>query len=222
MIAREYWTDPKATAQGIAGGYWHTGDIGRIDAEGYIHVSDRMKDMLNRGGLKIYSVEVENVLQQYPGVMEAAVVGKPCPVLAERVHAFVYAGGAPLDEARMKALCTQRLSDYKVPNFVRNRALAEESDGKIRRALLAQLIAQMEAAGPKFRRDNPSSSGLALRSARIQLRDRVAVHFVRAVDEAQRAPSRTSARASCPKGRCRRAPGSPNRLPAPPRSAPRP
>ena len=53
MIAKEYWNDPQATAQGITGGYWHTGDIGRIDAEGYLHVSDRMKDMLNRGGLKI-------------------------------------------------------------------------------------------------------------------------------------------------------------------------
>ncbi|TMH36929.1 MAG: long-chain fatty acid--CoA ligase [Betaproteobacteria bacterium] len=150
MIAREYWSDAKATAQGITGGYWHTGDIGRVDAEGYIHVSDRMKDMLNRGGLKIYSVEVENVLQQYPGVVEAAVVGKPCPVLGERVHAFVYAGGAPVDEAKIKALCTQRLSDYKVPESFTftTEPLPRNPNGKIvKRALREQLVAQMEAAG---------------------------------------------------------------------------
>ena len=147
MIAREYWSDAKATVQGITGGYWHTGDIGRIDAEGYIHVSDRMKDMLNRGGLKIYSVEVENVLQQYPGVVEAAVVGKPCPVLGERVHAFVYAAGAAVDEARMKALCTQRLSDYKVPESFTFTAepLPRNPNGKImKRALREQLVAQMD------------------------------------------------------------------------------
>ena len=93
MIAREYWNDPKATAarhhRRLLAYRRHRAPRRR----GYLHVSDRMKDMLNRGGLKIYSVEVENVLQQYPGVVEAAVVGKPCPVLGERVHAFVYAGG---------------------------------------------------------------------------------------------------------------------------------
>ena len=155
MIAREYWNDAKATAQGITGGYWHTGDIGRVDAQGYIHVSDRMKDMLNRGGLKIYSVEVENVLQQYPGVVEAAVVGKPCAVLGERVHAFVYAGSAPVDEAKMKALCTQRLSDYKVPESFTftTEPLPRNPNGKIvKRALREQLIAQIEAAGPSSAR----------------------------------------------------------------------
>ena len=149
MIAKEYWNDPQATAQGITGGYWHTGDIGRIDAEGYIHVSDRMKDMLNRGGLKIYSVEVENVLQQYPGVVEAAVVGKPCPVLGERVHAFVYTGGAAVDEGKVRELCTQRLSDYKVPESFTfaSDPLPRNPNGKIlKRALRELLTAQMDAA----------------------------------------------------------------------------
>lgn len=150
MIAREYWSDPGATAQNITGGYWHTGDVGHFDADGYLHVSDRMKDMLNRGGLKIYSVEVENVLQQYPGVVEAAVVGKPCPVLGERVHAFVYAGGSNLDEGRLKELCTRRLSDYKVPETFTfaTEPLPRNPNGKIlKRALRDQLLAQGEAAG---------------------------------------------------------------------------
>jgi O-succinylbenzoic acid--CoA ligase len=150
MIAKEYWNDPKATAQGITGGYWHTGDIGRFDGEGHLHVSDRMKDMLNRGGLKIYSVEVENALAQYPGVVEAAVVGKPCPVLGERVHAFVYAAGAPVDEGKLRELCTQRLSDYKIPESFTfaTEPLPRNPNGKIlKRALREQLLAQMAAAG---------------------------------------------------------------------------
>ena len=152
MIAREYWNDPKATAAGITGGYWHTGDIGRFDADGYLHISDRMKDMLNRGGLKIYSVEVENVLQQYQGVVEAAVVGKPCPVLGERVHAFVYAAGTAVDEAKLKALCTQRLSDYKVPESftIATEPLPRNPNGKVlKRALREQLLAQIEASSPR-------------------------------------------------------------------------
>jgi O-succinylbenzoic acid--CoA ligase len=152
MIAREYWTDPKATAANITGGFWHTGDIGRLDADGYLHVSDRMKDMLNRGGLKIYSVEVENVLQQYPGVVEAAVVGKPCPVLGERVHAFVYAGGGKLDEAKLKELCAQRLSDYKVPESYTftSEPLPRNPTGKLlKRALRERLVAQLETDSPR-------------------------------------------------------------------------
>jgi acyl-CoA synthetase (AMP-forming)/AMP-acid ligase II len=152
MIAREYWNDPKATAAGITGGYWHTGDIGRVDADGYLHISDRMKDMLNRGGLKIYSVEVENVLQQFPGVVEAAVVGKPCPVLGERVHAFVYAAGTAVDEGKLKALCTQRLSDYKVPESftIATEPLPRNPNGKLlKRALREQLIAQIAASSPR-------------------------------------------------------------------------
>ena len=82
---------PQATAAAFTAGYWHSGDLGSIDAEGYVRVFDRKKDMLNRGGYKIYSVEVENVLMAWPGMVEAAIVGRPCPVLGERVHAFVHA-----------------------------------------------------------------------------------------------------------------------------------
>jgi acyl-CoA synthetase (AMP-forming)/AMP-acid ligase II len=147
MVIKEYWNDRPATAEGITGGYWHTGDIGRMDADGYLYVSDRKKDMLNRGGLKIYSIEVENVLAQHPGVVEAAVVGKPCPVLGERVHAFVYAGGADLDERELRELCAQRLSDYKVPESFTfaTEPLPRNPNGKIlKRALRERLLAQIE------------------------------------------------------------------------------
>jgi O-succinylbenzoic acid--CoA ligase len=88
MVVKGYWDDPAATAEGFVAGYWRSGDIGSQDAEGYVRVFDRKKDMINRGGYKIYSIEVENALMSFPGVVEAAAVAKPCPVLGERVHAF--------------------------------------------------------------------------------------------------------------------------------------
>ncbi|MBA3478645.1 MAG: acyl--CoA ligase, partial [Lautropia sp.] len=94
MVVAGYWDDPQASAAAFTGGCWRSGDIGSIDTDGYVQVLDRKKDMLNRGGYKIYSVEVENVLLACEGVLEAAVVGRPCPVLGERVHAVVSVTGA--------------------------------------------------------------------------------------------------------------------------------
>ena len=70
-------------------GYWRSGDIGSMDEDGFVYVFDRKKDMINRGGFKIFSAEVESVLASHPGVVESAIVARPCPVLGERVHAFV-------------------------------------------------------------------------------------------------------------------------------------
>src|SRR5437763_3538947 len=84
-----YWNNPKATAENFTGGFWHSGDLGSIDEENFVRVFDRQKDMINRGGLKIYSAEVESVLAGHPGVVESAIIAKPCPVLGARVHAVV-------------------------------------------------------------------------------------------------------------------------------------
>ena len=115
MVVPGYWADEEATAAAFTAGYWHSGDLGSVDAQGFVRIVDRKKDMLNRGGYKVYSVEVENVLMAWPGVVEAAVVGKPCPVLGERVHAFVYAPGVVANDAALRDHCVQRLADYKVP-----------------------------------------------------------------------------------------------------------
>ena len=114
MVVKGYWDDPAATAENIVGGYWRSGDIGSVDAEGYVRVFDRKKDMINRGGHKIYSVEVENALMGFPGVIEVAVVAKPCPVLGERVHAFVVTGTGVRSE-QLQRHCAAMLADYKVP-----------------------------------------------------------------------------------------------------------
>src|SRR5262249_24554940 len=88
-VIKGYWNNPRATAESFTGGYWHSGDLGTIDNNNFVRVLDRQKDMINRGGLKIFSAEVESVLASHPAVVESAVVAQPCPVLGERVHAVV-------------------------------------------------------------------------------------------------------------------------------------
>lgn len=114
MVIKEYWNDPAATALGIVDGYWRSGDLGSMDADGNLYVHDRLKDLINRGGYKVYSAEVEACLLEFPGVAEAAVVARLDPVLGERVHAFVTAP-QPLGRSDLHAFCADRLADYKVP-----------------------------------------------------------------------------------------------------------
>jgi len=114
MVVKGYWQNPKATAESFTDGYWHSGDIGTMDEGGFVRILDRIKDVINRGGYKVFSSEVEAVLASHPQVIESAVVGRPCPVLGERVHAFVVVR----DDVRTDALalfCAEQMSDYKVP-----------------------------------------------------------------------------------------------------------
>ncbi len=142
MVVPGYWANTEASAESFTAGYWHSGDLGSVDAEGYVRVFDRKKDMLNRGGYKIFSVEVENVLMAWPGMVEAAIVGRPCPVLGERVHAFVHVqlhpAGAAADDVALRAFCAARLADYKVPETITWRAepLPRNANGKLMKRLL--------------------------------------------------------------------------------------
>ncbi|MGE3306448.1 MAG: class I adenylate-forming enzyme family protein, partial [Rhizobiaceae bacterium] len=118
MVVPGYWDNPAGNQSGFVGGYWVSGDIGSKDADGYLYVFDRKKDMINRAGFKVYCIEVESVMAHHPSVVETAVVGKPDPVLGERVHAFIYSDGRPQDVADVKRFCAERLSDYKVPDDI--------------------------------------------------------------------------------------------------------
>ena len=143
MVVPGYWANPEATAASFTAGHWHSGDLGSVDADGYVRVFDRKKDMLNRGGYKIFSVEVENVLMAWPGMVEAAIVGRPCPVLGERVHADVYMSGGTPDDAALRAFCAARLADYKVPETItwRTEPLPRNANGKLMKRLLrAELL----------------------------------------------------------------------------------
>jgi acyl-CoA synthetase (AMP-forming)/AMP-acid ligase II len=114
-VCRGYWNDPGATAAEFVGGFWKSGDVGRFDEEGFLQLLDRKKDVINRGGYKIYSSEVESVLLARPGVVEAAAVAYPCPVLGERVHAFVTVTDERINVAALLEHCARHLADYKVP-----------------------------------------------------------------------------------------------------------
>lgn len=144
MVVPGYFRRPEANRDDFADGYWRSGDIGSMDADGFVRVFDRRKDMINRAGFKIFSAEVENVLSGHQPVLECAIVGKPDPVLGERVHAFVVArDGQSIDAEALRCFCAERLADYKVPETVT--ALAEplprNSNGKVQKQILREMLA---------------------------------------------------------------------------------
>jgi acyl-CoA synthetase (AMP-forming)/AMP-acid ligase II len=131
-----YWDNAEANATNFVGGWWKSGDVGSMTEDGFVKVHDRIKDMLNRGGFKIFSIEVESALSFHPNVLESAIIGKPCPVLGERVHVVVVPKNAdPTDELseNIRAFARERLSDYKVPETVifRTSPLPRNANGKI-------------------------------------------------------------------------------------------
>ena len=141
MVVPGYWANPQATVESFTAGFWHLGDIGSVDARGFVRVLDRKKDMPNRGGYKVYSAEVENVLLGWPGVTEAAVIGRPCPVLGKRVHAVVVAPGLgepQRDAGALRDHCAAALANYKVPEPIewRTEPLPRHANGKVIKRLL--------------------------------------------------------------------------------------
>ena len=116
-----YWMKPAATAEAFRGGWFHTGDLGRMDSEGYITLVDRKKDMIISGGENVYPIEVEQVLFRHPGVLDAAVVGGPDQKWGERVVAVVVADPAAGQEPGADELitwCRERLAHFKCPREV--------------------------------------------------------------------------------------------------------
>jgi acyl-CoA synthetase (AMP-forming)/AMP-acid ligase II len=139
-VIKGYWNDPKATAENFTGGYWHSGDLGSIDARNFVRVFDRQKDMINRGGLKVYSAEVESVLAAHPDVVESAIIARPCPVLGERVHAVIVTRDREIGSDVLRAWCAERLSDYKVPETVSLslQPLPRNANGKVMKRRLRE------------------------------------------------------------------------------------
>jgi long-chain acyl-CoA synthetase len=141
MVVPGYWNNPSATQTAFVAGYWRSGDIGSIDADGFVRIHDRMKDMINRGGYKVYSAEVENVMSHHPLVVESAVVPVPDPVLGEKVQAFIVRRDAKLTVEDLRSFCAKHLSDYKVPDFftLRDEPLPRNANGKILKRELREL-----------------------------------------------------------------------------------
>lgn len=114
-----YWKDPEATEQAIRGGWFHTGDIGRLDNDGYLYIEDRKKDMIVSGGENIASPEIERALYEHPDVVEAAVVASAHPRWGEVPHAYVVLReGATTTPQDIETFCEQRLARFKVPRLI--------------------------------------------------------------------------------------------------------
>jgi long-chain acyl-CoA synthetase len=136
-----YWNKPQATAETFVDGWLHTGDLARIDEDGLLYIVDRKKDMINRGGENVYSIEVENVLAGAPAVGEAAVVAVPDEMMGEKVGAVIVpAAGRQLDINAVLGHCRAHLADFKVPQYiaVREDPLPRNPGGKLLKAKLRE------------------------------------------------------------------------------------
>ncbi len=142
-VVKGYWNKPEATAETFPEGWVRTGDLARIDDEGFITIVDRAKDMLIRGGENIYCVEVEAALCEHPCLMDAALVGKPHPMLGEEPVAFVsLKPGMAVDCDTLRRFVRERLAAFKVPVEIHIQAdpLPRNANGKIVKTELKQLL----------------------------------------------------------------------------------
>ena len=139
IVVPGYWGKPEATAEAIEDGWLHTGDIGYLDEEGFLYITDRAKDMIIRGGENIYCVEIEQRLVEHPLIADAAVIGVPHPELGEQVKAVVeLIDGAQLAKEEVMAWVAEALATFKVPQYVEftGEKLPRNASGKLLKNVL--------------------------------------------------------------------------------------
>jgi long-chain acyl-CoA synthetase len=143
-VVRGYWNKPEATASSFTRGWFHSGDIARIDEESFIHIVDRAKDMVIRGGENVYSVEVEAALFEHPSVADCAVIGVPHPVLGEEVGAaVVLRPGTTVTAEELTRFARERLASFMVPTHIwfLSEPLPRNPQGKVlKRELRTSLV----------------------------------------------------------------------------------
>ena len=140
-VVQGYWNKPQASAEAFTDGWLHTGDLARVDPDGLLYIVDRKKDMINRGGENVYSIEVENVVAGAPGVGEVAVVPVSDEMMGEKVGAVIVpAAGQRLDVEAVLAYSREHLADFKVPQYIaiREEPLPRNPGGKILKAQLRE------------------------------------------------------------------------------------
>jgi long-chain acyl-CoA synthetase len=139
-----YHNNPEATAEAFAGGWFHTGDLGYLDEDGFLFIVDRIKDLIIRGGYNVYPREVEEAIYTHPAVAEAAVIGVPDATMGEEVHAIVaIAAGQSVTEGELIDFVKQRVAAYKYPRTVEFRdSLPKGATGKI-------LKKELRPSGPR-------------------------------------------------------------------------
>jgi len=135
-----YWKNPEATAKVLRGGWLHTGDLGSMDAEGFLTIKDRSKDMIISGGANIYPREIEEVLLRHPSVAECSVVGRPHPEWGEEVVAFIVKK-LDLRIEELDSLCLDNIARFKRPRQYRFvEALPKNNYGKVLKTELRKLL----------------------------------------------------------------------------------
>jgi acyl-CoA synthetase (AMP-forming)/AMP-acid ligase II len=142
-VMKGYWNNPEATAAALKGGWLHTGDLGSVDAEGFLTLRDRSKDMIISGGSNIYPREIEEVLLRDPSVLECSVVGRPHPEWGEELVAFVVPAtpGTTVDTAALERLCLDSIARYKRPRHWRVvAALPKNNYGKVLKTELRRML----------------------------------------------------------------------------------
>lgn len=141
-VTAGYWNRPEATTTTFADGWLHTGDVVRVDDAGRVHLIDRLKDIINRGGENVSSVEVEAVLLAAPGVADACVLGVADDVMGEKVGAVLFGGDEEIDVPAVLEHCRGQLADFKVPQYVAVAAqeLPRNAGGKLLKARLREQV----------------------------------------------------------------------------------
>jgi fatty-acyl-CoA synthase len=153
QVMSGYWNQPEATAATLRNGWLHTGDLGRLDGEGYLYVVDRAKDMLISGGLNVYPAEIERTLATLPGLLEVAVIGVPDRTWGETPAVIAVTDGRNFDAAAVLGACQGVLADYKMPRYlvVRDAPLPRNMSGKILKRELRVEYADLPETTPPIR-----------------------------------------------------------------------
>jgi long-chain acyl-CoA synthetase len=144
MLIRGYWNKPEATAETIVDGWLRSGDVGRLDEEGFVYVEDRVKDMILRGGENVYCAEVESAIYEHPAVHEAAVFGVPHDRLGEEVAVAIRPNdGVSFSAEDLWKFLDGKIANFKVPNHVviMNEELPRNAAGKFLKRELRDLVA---------------------------------------------------------------------------------
>ena len=137
-IMKGYWNQPAITADTLRGGWLHTGDIGTLDARGYLYILDRKKDMIKPGGENVYSPEVESMIASHPEVLEVAVIGLPDEKWGEAIKAAVVRRpGSTLTGQQLIDYCRERMAHFKCPTSVDFlETLPKGGTGKVQKTVL--------------------------------------------------------------------------------------
>jgi fatty-acyl-CoA synthase len=145
-VMKGYWNKPAETAEALRSGWLHTGDLARVDADGYLTLVDRLKDMIITGGHNVYSIEVEGALAAHPDVADVAVVGRLHPDYGESIVAVITPrDGATITLDDIRAFLRDRLTEYKIPHYVITGTIPRNASGKVLKHRLRKAVARQQA-----------------------------------------------------------------------------